>query len=475
MLSSLQSLLDQRQLWRARESGDAGAHALASGWPRLDRELYGAGWPMASLSEMFCAEPMLVWQLLQPALVQLSQQQRLLIWIGHQQPPYAPAWQRAGLQLPRCLLVRASEDEAPWAAEQALRLAQGGAVILQADKLSPDRLRRLQLAAQAGNSFGFLLRPLAAQRHTSPAVLRLTVQAADSGLQLAVLKRRGGTATAPFVVPTAATKPVLSTVASLARQREQAGFASAVSGSVVSGSVGAGPVVSVQVNSVSVNSVPAGATTELSAVAVQAAVENVLAPVAQQRESKISVSRSSVSRSSVTLPPRMAASFLTEALQDDHVPLQDASAVMAAAPYLRVNQTGTSHASSNLRKTNPEKPNPESKHPEPTVTPVPKSVMPKSVTPKNVAPKNVAPKPGSICPDKTKTERRKPARQTAMSLQLDLIPASRAPVKNGEDGAAASSNSVIALTRSCALSPGSSSDKAATSPDGGNKSVEHNR
>ncbi|NQD37701.1 translesion DNA synthesis-associated protein ImuA [Permianibacter sp. IMCC34836] len=201
MPSSLQQLLDQRQLWRGRDTGEATA-VLPTGWPQLDRELYGAGWPMASLSELLCREPVLAWQLLLPALVQLSQQQRLLIWIGHEQPPYAPAWQKAGLCLSRCLLVRASEDEAPWAAEQALRLAQGGAVLLQSKALNTERLRRLQLAAQSGGSYAFLLRPPAAQRQTTPASLRMQLQAAPGGVQVQVLKRRGGAATTTFTVPT---------------------------------------------------------------------------------------------------------------------------------------------------------------------------------------------------------------------------------------------------------------------------------
>lgn len=199
-LSSLQQMLDQHQLWRGRDAGES-ADALSTGWPLLDRQLYGAGWPVAGLTELLCSEPILAWQLLQPALVRLSQQQRLLIWIGHQQAPYAPAWRQAGMQLARCLLVRAGEEEAPWAAEQALRLAQGGAVILHSQALNTERLRRLQLAAQSGNSYAFLLRPISAQRHTTPASLRLLVQPTSTGFQLQVLKRRGAAAMASFGLP----------------------------------------------------------------------------------------------------------------------------------------------------------------------------------------------------------------------------------------------------------------------------------
>lgn len=224
MSSSLQQLLDQRQLWRGRDAGDS-VTALPTGWQRLDRELYGAGWPQGCLTELLCSEPVLAWQLLQPALVRLSQQQRLLLWIGHEQPPYAPAWYKAGLRLPRCLLVRANEDQAPWAAEQALRLAQGGAVILQSSVLTPDRLRRLQLAAQAGNSHAFLLRPLSAQRQTTPASLRLQLAPAVAALQLQILKRRGGTASEPFSVPMPVAAAVLPapTVVALSRTEAMTG------------------------------------------------------------------------------------------------------------------------------------------------------------------------------------------------------------------------------------------------------------
>lgn len=221
MSSSLQQLLDQRQLWRGRDAGDS-VTALPTGWQRLDRELYGAGWPQGCLTELLCSEPVLAWQLLQPALVRLSRQQRLLLWIGHEQPPYAPAWYKAGLQLTRCLLVRANEDQAPWAAEQALRLAQGGAVILQSNVLTPDRLRRLQLAAQAGNSHAFLLRPLSAQRQTTPASLRLQLAPAVASLQLQILKRRGGTASEPFSVPMPVAAAVLPAPTVVALSRTEA-------------------------------------------------------------------------------------------------------------------------------------------------------------------------------------------------------------------------------------------------------------
>jgi hypothetical protein len=54
-------------------------------------------------------------------------------------------------------------------------------------------IRRLQLAAEAGGSTGFLYRSVDAAREASPAALRLKLQRADSDrLQIDVLKCRGG-------------------------------------------------------------------------------------------------------------------------------------------------------------------------------------------------------------------------------------------------------------------------------------------
>ena len=53
-------------------------------------------------------------------------------------------------------------------------------------------IRRLQLAAEAGRSIGFLYRPLAAASEASPAAVRLQLRAdAEGQLRIDILKCRG--------------------------------------------------------------------------------------------------------------------------------------------------------------------------------------------------------------------------------------------------------------------------------------------
>jgi protein ImuA len=54
-----------------------------------------------------------------------------------------------------------------------------------------DLLRRLHVAAQAGQTLFFMLRPLSCAREPSPAPLRLTLKSARDGLEIGFLKRRG--------------------------------------------------------------------------------------------------------------------------------------------------------------------------------------------------------------------------------------------------------------------------------------------
>jgi hypothetical protein len=59
-------------------------------------------------------------------------------------------------------------------------------------------LRRLQLAAQAGKSWGLLYRPLRCAATASPAALRMALAPAKDGVSVNILKRRGGPTSKPI-------------------------------------------------------------------------------------------------------------------------------------------------------------------------------------------------------------------------------------------------------------------------------------
>ncbi len=76
--------------------------------------------------------------------------------------------------------------------DQALRSAACSAVLGWANPRDPHALRRLQLAAEQSGSLAVLFRPLQAGLLPSPAVLRLALLGNRDGLQVRIVKSRGG-------------------------------------------------------------------------------------------------------------------------------------------------------------------------------------------------------------------------------------------------------------------------------------------
>lgn len=193
-------------LWRADQLGRANAAAQPSGYPALDAELPGGGWPRRALTELLLPHPGVgEIRLLAPLLARLTQQGRSVLLFD---PPADPCgWALAGLGLelrqlvvvqPRVALRGRARELLPaadvlWAIEQALKSAQVGALLgwLPAG-VRLDALRRLQLAAQGHDGAAFLLRDSALAARPSPAALRLLLQpAGPDELAIRIVKRRG--------------------------------------------------------------------------------------------------------------------------------------------------------------------------------------------------------------------------------------------------------------------------------------------
>lgn len=187
-------------LWQGRRGGLAPDRLLASGWPVLDGVL-GGGWPRTALVEVL-SEAHQGLPLLLPLLARLSRDPRWLVWVAPPYVPYAPALAARGICIERLLLVRdVTAEQSLWAAEQALRSGACGAVLVWPEQVQTAQLRRLQLAAEQGGCPGILFRPLRAAGQGSPAALRLRVRPAPLGLEVEVLKRRGGWGGESCIVP----------------------------------------------------------------------------------------------------------------------------------------------------------------------------------------------------------------------------------------------------------------------------------
>ncbi|HMI37519.1 MAG TPA: translesion DNA synthesis-associated protein ImuA [Steroidobacteraceae bacterium] len=199
--------LQLERMCRSGQTGEeAGPIALPTGFAQLDAVLPGGGWPVGAITELMPdAQGIGELSLLLPALAQLSCAGRCIVWIAPPCLPYPPALARHGLALEHLLLVQARDAQTRlWATEQALRCPAVGAVLAWPAALDERRIRRLQLAAEAGGSCGLLYRPPAAAQQPSPAALRLRLQALDAGLRIEIQKARGGRAHALVVHPAAA-------------------------------------------------------------------------------------------------------------------------------------------------------------------------------------------------------------------------------------------------------------------------------
>jgi protein ImuA len=188
-------------LWRASQLAHAAARCVDTGHVSLTTQLPGGGWPTGGQIDLLTQQPGIgEIRLLAPALRLVARRRILLISPPHQ--PQVLAFASLGIAPDKLIwLTPTTSADALWAAEQVLRSGSCGAVLFWNTHARSKSMRRLNLAAQAGESLFFMLRPLAAAQDASPAQLRLALRPAANGIQITFVKRRGPQRDEPLVVP----------------------------------------------------------------------------------------------------------------------------------------------------------------------------------------------------------------------------------------------------------------------------------
>ncbi len=201
MVTALATLLSHPAIWRGDDVAPEPA-AVPSGFAGLDAVLPGRGWPQGALTELLLErEGIGELRLTLPALASLTSQRRDIVWIAPPHQPYAPALSAAGLDLARLYIVTcASPQDALWAYEQALRAPECGAAFAWLATHDERVLRRLQVAAREGGTWGALWRRPGQGGSATAAPLRLALAREDGRLAVRVLKRRGVELTQPVHV-----------------------------------------------------------------------------------------------------------------------------------------------------------------------------------------------------------------------------------------------------------------------------------
>lgn len=181
-------------VWRGSDLGAVTVRACSTGWPELDRELPGGGFPARSITEILSPQPsILEWRMLGPALAAISAAGKQIVVIGPPKAPHLPGLLRAGMKEDALVWIRADAPaQRLWATEQLVKANSAGAIVAWLPQARAEQIRRLQVCALACEAPIFLFRPEAARHDSSAAPLRLHVTLGiDWELLVNLFKRRG--------------------------------------------------------------------------------------------------------------------------------------------------------------------------------------------------------------------------------------------------------------------------------------------
>lgn len=194
----LDHLLQDPRLWRATSLGECRLQTLSSGFPLLDAELPGGGWPTQMLSEILlphlaCAE----WRLLGPALQRLLRgagaAPRQLLLINPPHMPHLPGLQAYGIMPQQLVWIAPIQpQQILWTLEQTIKANSAAAVLAWLPQASASQIRRLQALSTESQAPVFVFRPRSAFQQSSAAPLRVMLAMGDEWqLRVHLLKRRG--------------------------------------------------------------------------------------------------------------------------------------------------------------------------------------------------------------------------------------------------------------------------------------------
>ena len=208
-MNRAETLEQLTRLCNLNREGVAPPAVEASGFAELDARLPHGGWQSGTIVELMPAEIGIgELRLLMPALARVTHSMRYVALVSPPFIPFAPALNNHGVRLDRLLVIRAEKNtDALWAIEQTLRCKSFGAVVGWPESIRDRDVRRLQLAAEAGRSTGFIYRSPIAAREASPAAVRMQLQTHEQGLLIDILKCRGSRGGSSVVVNCRRTSP----------------------------------------------------------------------------------------------------------------------------------------------------------------------------------------------------------------------------------------------------------------------------
>jgi|AntDeeMetagen681_2_1112603.scaffolds.fasta_scaffold00029_30 hypothetical protein len=185
------------RIWRASQHKTPNAEAVATGFPELDHLLATSGWPRGALIECHCPDSGIgEIRLFRRVMELCSGQGQTVFWVDPPHTPYAPGLSQFEMALEHFFLIRTNDDEDRiWTLEQLLKCPAAGLVMGWSPSFTPAHLRRLQLAAEGGDTMGVVVITSGPVHSASPAPVRLALTPAlTQGLRIDIQRQRGGQA-----------------------------------------------------------------------------------------------------------------------------------------------------------------------------------------------------------------------------------------------------------------------------------------
>jgi len=191
-------------VWRGSELGSELGDSVSTGWPELDAQLPGGGWPCRAISELLAPQPGIVeWRVLGGAMRQVVERKGQIVLVGPPKQPHLPGLVHAGASARHLVWIRAETPaERLWATEQMVKSNAAGAIVAWLPQARQEQIRRLHVCALGCDAPVFLCRPEAARHESSAAPLRVHASyGLDWELRLEIFKRRGPALDRPLRLP----------------------------------------------------------------------------------------------------------------------------------------------------------------------------------------------------------------------------------------------------------------------------------
>ena len=173
----LKSILNSRDdIWRLGDETPRNHEVYKSELKELDNFLPNGGWPQTGLIEIIVKHYGLgELQLLMPLMRNLTNQDKILLWIC---PPYkicTSALLNAGIDIEKLLIISSEleKKDALWAAEKALQTQEFGIVLLWQNHVKRNALHRLLLTTKSNKTLGVLFKKEKTENSQSSMVLKL--------------------------------------------------------------------------------------------------------------------------------------------------------------------------------------------------------------------------------------------------------------------------------------------------------------